>query len=545
MRRTGLELRLFWVLVLVSFCAQELRGQALVNAFPNLTFTAPVDLEAAEDGTNRLFLAELTGRIKVFDNNPAVTTTKVFADLSGEVVLGGEFGLLGIALHPDFASNGYLFVHYIGDPSEALIVRYTADTINPDTVQVGSADTLLSLTQPASNHNGGKIAFGPDGYLYIGFGDGGSQHDPNGHGQNTATLLGAFLRIDVDGGGLAPDCGGGGANYTIPPNNPLVDGPGGDCDEIWAWGFRNPWRWSFDAQGTLWAGDVGQGCREEIDRVKSNANYGWDIMEGFICHPEPTDCTQTPPDDCSAVGLTLPIHDYGRNLTTGGRSVTGGYVYRGATCAPYLTGAYVYGDYISDNVWGLAFNGDTLVSNTLLFDAGTDVLAFGEDANGELYLLGGNGRVHRFSCSGLESVEMIYDMGWNQISIPVETISMKTADVLDGVSLGAPVFGFEDGQFGEVDWLTPGHGYLAYFSATDTVTFLGTSVDPRTIDVFEGWNLIGPFENSVGTGSITPSSTTVVSEYFELSSGYSSVTTLESGRGYWVAVDSDGTLSLP
>ncbi|HLE57056.1 MAG TPA: hypothetical protein VJB15_08235, partial [Rhodothermia bacterium] len=178
-------------------------------------------------------------------------------------------------------------------------------------------------------------------------------------------------------------------------------------------------------------------------------------------------------------------------------------------------------------------------------DAGFDILSFGEDAAGELYLLNAAGSLRRFNCSALESVETIYEEGWQQISVPVETISMKVEDVLSSASLGAPVFGFEAGRFGAVEWLEPGRGYLAYFAATDTINYVGAAVDPRTIDVSDGWNLIGPFELDTATGSITPSGTNVTSPFFGLSSGYSSVSTLESGRGYWVAVDSDGTLELP
>ncbi|MGA7305922.1 MAG: PQQ-dependent sugar dehydrogenase [Rhodothermales bacterium] len=522
-------------------------AQTLVDAFSSLSFSAPVDIEAAPDGSNRLFVVQLGGRIKVFDNDPSASSAKTFLDISSQVLTGGERGFLGLAFHPDFATNGYFYVNYINSSQQSIIARFTADSVNPDTVAVGSEQTVLVQAQPASNHNGGKLQFGPDGYLYVGFGDGGGQHDPSNNGQNTSTLLGAILRLDVDGGGLAPDCGSSEATaYTIPSDNPLRDGSGGDCDEIWAYGFRNPWRFSFDPEGTLWVGDVGQSCREEIDRVHPGLNYGWDIMEGNLCHPDYVDCTLEPPDDCSTDGLELPIHDYDRNSVTGGRTVVGGMVYRGEACAPYLTGAYVYGDYGTDNVWAMDFEGDSLVTNTLLLDAGFDVVSFGEDADGELYLVEAGGSIYRFDCTGLESAEVVYPMGWHQISIPVKTISKKTTDVLSGVTLGSPVFGFSDGRFAAVDRIAPGRGYLAYFSQPDTVAFVGETVDPRTIEVTEGWNLIGPFEAAVAVGAITPSGgVNITSPFFELSTGYSSVSTLDPGRGYWVAVDSDGTLSLP
>ncbi|HEX9658720.1 MAG TPA: PQQ-dependent sugar dehydrogenase, partial [Rhodothermales bacterium] len=523
--------------------------QTLVDPFPGVTFSAPIDLEALTDGSGRLFVVERAGRIKIFDNDPGVTNTKTFLDISSKVLTEGELGLLGIALHPDFATNGYVYAHYATSPQKSVIARFTRDETNPDTVATGSEEVVLEQTQPFQNHNGGKIQFGPDGYLYIGFGDGGDAHDPFGHGQSKSTMLGAFLRLDVDGGGSPPDCGSSGPTaYTVPADNPFVDGPGGDCDEIWAYGFRNPWRWSFDQEGTLWVGDVGQGCREEIDRVAKMGNYGWDLMEGFFCHPDPptaNDCTLEPPDDCSSAGLNLPIHDYSRNLTTGGRAVTGGFVYRGSTCAPYLTGAYVYGDYISGNIWAMAFAGDSLVSNSLLLDSGFNPVSFGEDADGELYVINPAGSLRRFDCSAMESVVTVHEEGWQQISLPVETISMKVTDALASASLGAPVFGFQEGRFGAVEWLEPGRGYLAYFAAADTIEYVGSLVDPRLIDVSAGWNLIGPFELDTAVGSITPTGANVTSPFFGLSSGYSSVSTLESGRGYWVAVDSDGTLELP
>jgi len=531
-----------------SLRIDDLSAQSLVNAFPGISFSVPVDMEAAHDGTNRIFVAERGGRVVLFQNDPSATTKRVFLDVSSKTATSGELGLLGIALHPEFASNGYLFVYYTRPPQTSVIARFTANPSDPDTVLAGSETVILKLAQPASNHNGGKIKFGSDGFLYVAFGDGGGSHDPSGNGQNKETLFGAILRLDVDmASGFQPDCGAADTTgYTIPEANPFRNGIGGDCDEVWAYGFRNPWRFSFDPEGVMWVGDVGQNCREEIDRVFAGRNYGWDIMEGNLCHPDEVDCTLTPPDDCSTDGLELPIIDYDRNSSTGGRSVTGGFVYRGSTCAPFLTGSYVYGDYITDNVWALAFDGDSLVSNTLLLDAGFDVVSFGEDVDGELYVVNAGGNLRKFDCSSLVSLEVPYEEGWQQISVPVSTISMKASDVLSEANLGAPVFGFSDGRFRQVDWLTPGAGYVTYFSTADTLHFVGTELDPRVIPVLEGWNLVGPFEQSVLSGSVTPSGgMNILSPFYELSTGYSSVSALESGRGYWVAVDSDGTLQLP
>ncbi|HEY5565071.1 MAG TPA: PQQ-dependent sugar dehydrogenase, partial [Rhodothermia bacterium] len=218
---TGRLLSLLGIAVLLSvFPRAPVGAQTLVDPFPGISFSVPIDLEPLTDGSNRLFVAERAGRIKVLDNDPSVTSTKTFLDISSKVITGGEQGFLGIALHPDFATNGYVYAHYSTAPQKAVIARFTRDDTNPDTVANNSELVLLEQIQPFTNHNGGKIQFGPDGYLYIGFGDGGDAHDPSGHGQNKSTLLGAFLRLDVDGGGLPPDCGSSGPTaYTIPADN--------------------------------------------------------------------------------------------------------------------------------------------------------------------------------------------------------------------------------------------------------------------------------------------------------------------------------------
>lgn len=237
--------------------------------FPNLSFSHPVGLYSAEDGTDRLFVVEQEGRIQVFGNNPNVSVTEVFLDIRDLVLFGGEQGLLGLAFHPNFAQNRYFYVDYVApNPRRTVIARYSVSPTNPDMTDMNSELVLLEVAQPFENHNGGQIAFGPDGYLYIALGDGGSGGDPQGNGQNRATLLGKILRIDID----SPSSS---LNYGIPPDNPFVGNTEGFREEIYAYGLRNPWRFSFDlTTGRLWVADVGQDRMEEIDIVEKGKNYG-------------------------------------------------------------------------------------------------------------------------------------------------------------------------------------------------------------------------------------------------------------------------------
>ena len=258
-------------------CLNLTRGQTQVGysaevAFPLLVFNQPDGIVADPTNNSRLFVLEQTGIIKVFDINPSVNTTNVFLDLTDKVLYGGEQGLLGLAFHPKFSENGLFYVDYVADnPRRSVISQFKVTADNPNVADKNSESTVLEISQPYSNHNGGQLAFGPDGYLYIGVGDGGSEGDPSGNGQNRATLLGNILRIDVD-------LVSAGKNYGIPKDNPFVGNSLGYQEEIYAYGFRNPWRFSFDsATGELWVGDVGQNRIEEIDLVEKGKNYGWNI----------------------------------------------------------------------------------------------------------------------------------------------------------------------------------------------------------------------------------------------------------------------------
>ncbi len=334
----------------------------------------PVGLTHAGDGSGRLFVIEQPGRIRVLENG--VLKEAAFLDIRKRVASGGEKGLLGLAFHPNFSKNRRLFVNYTASEKglRTVIAEYTADP-QLEKVDPATERRLMEIPQPFGNHNGGQIAFGSDGMLYIGMGDGGAGNDPQGNGQNLKTLLGKMLRIDVD---RKED----NRAYGIPLDNPYrmqKDIP----SEIWAYGLRNPWRFSFDSEsGELYAGDVGQSSREEINIIQRGRNYGWNIMEGKICTPRVNPI-------CDKRHLEDPIFDYPRSE---GTVVIGGYVYRGKAI-PALYGAYLYGDYGNGRLWILRY-ADRKVSDTrLLLKTGRAISALGEDENKELYLIDYQGEV--------------------------------------------------------------------------------------------------------------------------------------------------------
>lgn len=351
------------------------------EAFPNLSFNRPVDFQHAGDNTDRIFILEQRGVISVFPNNSDVSDKTIFLDIVSKVNdSGNEEGLLGLAFHPEYESNGYFYVYYsISSPRRTVVSRFQVSSSDPNIADPNSELVILEIDQPFSNHNGGQLSFGPDGYLYIASGDGGSGGDPQNHGQRLETLLGAILRIDVDKQE-------GGRNYAIPEDNPFVDNSEGFKEEIYAFGLRNPWRFSFDSQtDALWTADVGQNRAEEIDIITKGGNYGWRTMEGFSCYNPATGCDQE--------GLILPIWEY--THTNGDRSITGGFVYRG-TEVPELQGLYVYADFVSGRIWTLDFNDLDNPINTELMKANFSVSSFGLDQSNELYLCGFDGRIYKF-----------------------------------------------------------------------------------------------------------------------------------------------------
>jgi glucose/arabinose dehydrogenase len=329
-------------------------------------FSKPLFLTASPDDTNRLFVVEQDGRILIVKGDRVLTTP--FLDISKKLSTGGERGLLGLAFHPHFSSNGRLFVNYTRAQDRATVIAEYHASSNPNQVTLDES-VLLVIPQPYGNHNGGMIAFGPDHYLYIGMGDGGSGGDPENYAQNPNELLGKFLRIDVD---QPPP-------YGIPPDNPFVKEHG--RPEIFAWGLRNPWRFSFDQKtGNLWAGDVGQHAWEEIDVIKKGKNYGWRLLEGTHCFNPETHCRQVP-------HLVDPVTEYAQEQ--GRCSVTGGYVYRGEKI-PDLVGTYVFGDFCSGEIWGY-LDGETRI----LQSTDLQISSFGQDRDGGLYVVGYEGEIFR------------------------------------------------------------------------------------------------------------------------------------------------------
>jgi glucose/arabinose dehydrogenase len=344
----------------------------------------PVGVYHPPGDTERLFIVEKTGRIRILTLANEQVLATPFIDLSSSTTGGtstnSEQGLLGLAFHPDYANNGYFYVNYTGSGGATTIRRFTVSANNANVANASSGTTILTIPQPFGNHNGGWIGFGPDGYLYIGTGDGGSGNDPGNRSQQIGSgqLLGKMLRIDVDGG----------SPFAIPPTNPFANG-GGD-NRIWAWGLRNPWRCSFDREtGDLWIADVGQNAREEVNFQPAGVggqNYGWRCMEG-------TNCTGLSGCTCNSSALTMPVWSYSQ--ASNDRSITGGVVYRGCGIEG-LQGTYFFADYVSGRVWSLRYDGVSVSGyqvRTTQFTPSIEgvtvnqIVAFGEDAQGEVYVV--------------------------------------------------------------------------------------------------------------------------------------------------------------
>lgn len=340
----------------------------------------PIGLAAPRDGSGRLLIVEQPGAIRIFENGRMVS--QPLLNLRDRVVTGYEMGLLGVAVHPAFPHDPRLFVNYTIKKMlggiHTIIAEFRLGK-NANVVDPAGERILLDIAQPYPNHKGGHLAFGPDGFLYIGLGDGGSRNDPHNNAQHLTTLLGKMLRIDVD-------TQQGSLPYRIPRDNPFL-GKAEARPEIWAYGLRNPWRFSFDAlTGLLYAGDVGQNDREEIDVIRKGNNYGWRVMEGTICTPGVNaSCDQR------GLDLELPILDY---PTQGGNVVIGGYVYRGRSI-PGLCGMYIYGDYGSGKIFGLRYDGRTVITHTTLFESNRRLTSFGEDDHHELYIIDHQGDIFK------------------------------------------------------------------------------------------------------------------------------------------------------
>jgi glucose/arabinose dehydrogenase len=340
--------------------------------------SVPLYLTSPPGDLSRLFIVEKTGAIRIVKDG--ILLPDPFLDISGQVSGAAEQGLLGLAFPPDYASSGRFVIHYTDNAGNTRVSVFQVSA-NPDIADASSEQVILAADQPFPNHNGGQIAFGPDGFLYLGLGDGGGLNDPEGRGQDLSELLGSILRVDVQSG----------TSYRVPPDNPFVGRQPATRPEVWSYGLRNPWRFSFDrANGDLYIADVGEGHLEEIDVAPAangggkGVNYGWSIMEGSQCLGG---------RQCDQTGLTLPTYQYSHSV---GCSVIGGYVYRGSAL-PALQGLYFYGDFCQGWVHSLRYTGGTAteVTDWPALRAAGSLTSFGEDAAGELYVLEGSGRVSR------------------------------------------------------------------------------------------------------------------------------------------------------
>lgn len=340
-------------------------------------FSSPLQVTNAGDGTDRLFVVEQRGTIRVVDGGTVLPG--YFMDIRSRVSSGGERGLLGFAFHPDFASNRTVFAYYTRSDGDIVVAKFRTNNARTDVSESTYTPIMLIEHSRNSNHNGGAMAFSPGGYLYIGVGDGGGAGDPSGYAQRKTTLLGKILRINVDGKG-----DGAFDRYDIPSNNPYA-GPTAGLGEIWARGVRNPWRMSFDrATGDLFISDVGQNQREEVNRQLSGKgggqNYGWNIMEGSTCYR---------PSKCPLAGDTLPVAQYSH--ARGDCSITGGYVYRGSAY-PAMVGQYIFGDFCTGRIWSMPSRGSGITERA---DTQQNPTSFGESESGELYMVATSGVLYR------------------------------------------------------------------------------------------------------------------------------------------------------
>jgi uncharacterized protein (TIGR03437 family) len=371
-RQFSFLLVVFFSLINSAYAQNVIQLESVISGL-----ASPVLAISARDGSNRLFIVEQSGRIRVMAS-PTATTTSVFLDLSAKISCCGERGLLGLAFHPQYATNRKFYVNYTRPfDGTTVVAEYQASASNPNVADT-TERVLLTVDQPFTNHNGGMIAFGQDGFLYIGMGDGGSGDDPGNRAQNPENLLGKMLRIDVNNKAT-------GLEYAIPTDNPFVNAAG--RDEIYATGLRNPWRFSFDRQtGELFAGDVGQNAIEEIDIIRRGGNYGWRVLEG-------TRCTNLGPGACNNSAFVPPIYEYPQVGANCRGSVTGGYVYRG-TRNTFPAGSYIFGDYCKGTITQLNNDNGTWRAQ-LLMDTAFFISSFGEDEAGELYVLSYAGTLYR------------------------------------------------------------------------------------------------------------------------------------------------------
>jgi uncharacterized protein (TIGR03437 family) len=457
-------------------------AQPMIQLIPVASgLSSPLYVTSARDGSNRLFIVEQTGAIKIMAPGAAAPLPTPFLNIASKIVAGGERGLLGLAFHPQYTSNRRFFVNYTRQPDGATVVsEFRASAGDPNVAET-TERVIITIAQPFANHNGGWIDFGPDGFLYIGMGDGGSANDPGNRAQNVEELLGKMLRIDVNTGGGAP--------YASPPSNPFFGATPGR-DEIYATGLRNPFRCSFDrGTGMLFAGDVGQGVIEEIDTITLGGNYGWRVFEG-------TRCTNLGPASCVASNYVAPITQYDHS---GGRcSVTGGYVYRGSGNS-LPTGAYFFGDFCTGEIFML--NGGSM---SLVLDTSLQISSFGEDEAGEIYVVNLGGSVHRLAAPAIatsvsaasfrgtrlapESLAASFGLNFATSTQPAPvgqsiptTLAGATVRVIDamGTSRLAPLFYVSPGQINFLipPGAAPGNGTISITNTSGTISTSPVNID--------------------------------------------------------------------
>jgi glucose/arabinose dehydrogenase len=391
-----------------NLAAENLPAMQMKVAFPKLSFNRPLWLEEAPDDSKRLFVLEQAGRILTFSKDPQCSDSKVFLDISDRKPhAGNEEGLLGFAFHPDFKQNHKFYIYYTQqDPKRSVLSEFTVSANDPQKADLASERIIMQTPMVYGNHNGGTLIFGKDGYLYISVGDGGLGGDPHNFGQSTRFLYGKILRIDVNSKT-------GHLEYGIPKDNPFI----GKSDkglraEVYAYGLRNPWRMSFDREtGELWAGDVGQDKFEEVDIIVKGGNYGWSVREGFHAFKDPVDRLKD-----QSTKLIDPIIEYAHNLALQkeskfpdhgiGLSITGGYVYRGKKL-PELKGAYLYADFVQGTVWGLKYNSGQLTADSQLTkpNPARAISSFGEDRDGEVYLLAFDGKIYELEPASKQTAQ--------------------------------------------------------------------------------------------------------------------------------------------
>jgi glucose/arabinose dehydrogenase len=481
-------------------------------------FVRPDFVTHAHDGTNRLFIVEQGGRILVAQ--PGATTATVFLDITGRVLSSGnEQGLLGLAFHPQYPSNGRFFVYYNQPGDGALkVAEYHVSAANPNVADTTETvfNGIFPIPHPGqTNHNGGMMAFGPDGFLYIGTGDGGGANDQPNNAQNINVLLGKMLRLDIN----TPN---GSVVYSSPPTNPFFGSTPG-ADEIYAYGLRNPWRWSFDrTTGQLICGDVGQGAREEIDIITNGGNYGWRVMEGMICNPSFNGGTCTPPS-----GSILPLFDYSH---AGGRcSITGGYIYRGFRSTVPVS-AYVYADYCTGEIWQLQSG-----NNALLLDTPLNITSFGEDEAGEIYVVGQNGTINRLTQTPAPPA-CTYSLATTGQVIPQSggdgSLTLTTAGDCGWLAAA------------NVPWITFVQTSGAGGSTLHFTVQANPSGSPRTGLIHVAGQTFTVLQEGSASGSDCPLTLSPVSQSFVAAGGTGSITLTVEERCAWLAVPSASWITI-